>query len=428
MAEARTGRPGWAPVVYGRTRHADTWWRALPEGIDQRGWLEGVVRAAVAGGAGLHGAPRFVLARSGAHRLVGVACQAADLSDTMHSDGAREMYCFVGWVASGGPSGPPPPGPAWPQLRDSYRSWAGAVYERWMDPVWTAPLSELRWPRRSRPEPAPWPAPPPRPFSAAPPPAGAEVVPPPGWEQTWDEANDAVHPITVVLGWESMPRGAHPAGLGTVRLGVVGAPARLAPVPAPAPVPVPAPVASRPALPPRPAPPPQAPRPRPAGGTNRLVPALVGGGGLLGAVAVTVLAVGLSASGGDATGETPAPTPSPTPSATTPAPPAPVQVTVPRRGWLTLSPAPAPVADGGDVGYRNRQLFAAESSVLVMTPGAGATRERCRGLVAGRRAALSFRATPGTGFCLKTATGLAALVVDTVRDGAVTVRVTAWPL
>ncbi|WP_242907326.1 hypothetical protein [Actinomadura terrae] len=424
MAEAVPGQPGWAPVVYGRTRHADTWWRALPEGIDQHGWLDEVVRAALAGGAGLRGAPRFVLARSGAHRLVGVACQAADLSatlpsdtlhsDTPHSDGAREMYCFVGWAASGGPAGPPPAGPPWPLLRDSYRRWAGDVYERWTAPVWTAPLSELRWPRRSRPEPPPWPAPPLRPFSAAPPPAGVEVVPPSGWEEAWDEANVAVHPVTVVLGWESVPRGVTPAGLGAIRLGVVEEPARAASRPAAEP---------RPPVRPRPAPEPQAPAPRPVGGTNRLVPALLGGGGLLGAAAVTVLAVGLSASRGDATGQTL----DPPPSATSSAAPRAVTVTVTVKDWLTLDPAPDSTTELGDVRYRHRRLSASESTVLVPSPESAPTEERCRGLVSGQEPARSFRARPRTGFCVKTPSSLAALVVAAVQDDAVTVKVTSWP-
>src|SRR6266851_2011254 len=119
----------WAPVVYGRTRRADFWWRAVPAGLGHRGWLADVVPAAVAGGRLLE-RPRFLLSRSEDDRiLIGVACRAAELSEDMNSHERRPLYCFVGWVAPaarGGtaltredppdPHGPQPPAASPPTL------------------------------------------------------------------------------------------------------------------------------------------------------------------------------------------------------------------------------------------------------------------------------------------------------------------------
>ena len=91
--------PEWFPIVYGRTRRADRWWRALPGEPDPE-WMRSAVRATVHGGRGLLTGPRLVLSQDGRHRLIGLACQASVLSDTMNSDGQRALYCFVGWAAS----------------------------------------------------------------------------------------------------------------------------------------------------------------------------------------------------------------------------------------------------------------------------------------------------------------------------------------
>jgi hypothetical protein len=106
---------GCAPVVYGRIPHSDAWWRAVPN--TDRTWLTTMIHAAVQGGHELAVGPRFLQARA-QQTLIGVARQAADLSASMHSDGTRELYCFVGWLGTGTP-------PTLPELTTNYRTWAG---------------------------------------------------------------------------------------------------------------------------------------------------------------------------------------------------------------------------------------------------------------------------------------------------------------
>ncbi|WP_067468009.1 hypothetical protein [Actinomadura macra] len=419
---------GWAPVLYGRTRYADSWWRVVPEGADHRGWLDEVVRATVADGAGLRDRPRFVLARSGGHRLVGVACQAADLSASMHSDGAREMYCFVGWAASGGPAGPPP-GPTWPRLRDGYRQWAGAVYERWMGPVWTSPMSQLRQPRRSGPEQAPWPVSPP----AAHPPGGPalaggvggpQVVPLSAWERVWDEANAATRPMTVVLGWATMPKAGRD---GVTHLGVADAPAQAGLSETVPPGSVPQRRSVSQARPPGPG---TASRPGTAVRPRWLMPAIAGGGGLLGMAAVAVLALGLVMGGGER--DDPGPDSSlgnsPRTSVPVPAPPKTTSVAVPKTNWLRLTPGPAAVAEEGDAKYKDGRLLAASSSAVLRTiPKEQATEAGCRARVEKRLPGLVQALHEGATYCLKSADRLALLVIDAVEEQTLTVSVTTWP-
>jgi len=128
----------WQPVLYGRTRSVDRWWRVRPHQIDAR-WLDAVVTAGVAGGNELSGGPRFVLARRGPVLLVGAAARAAVLSETMNSDGSRPLYCFVGWLTGH-------PGATAPELdvlEASWASWAREVYEAWMPLDWDRHPSDL---------------------------------------------------------------------------------------------------------------------------------------------------------------------------------------------------------------------------------------------------------------------------------------------
>jgi hypothetical protein len=199
----------WAPVVYGRTAASDTWWRAIPIGMDEGGWLGAVVHAAVCGGRELDRAPRFLLAQNSTHRIVGVACQAADLGVGMASDGHREFYCLVGWVGSRPSSWasslavqPEPTGPDLQELRRSYARWAGPVYERIVGPVWEASPTAFCPPESTSPEPALWP-----------PAAGQELVPAgmapedglwpeETWPALWVAAQAASTPLTCVVGWQ----------------------------------------------------------------------------------------------------------------------------------------------------------------------------------------------------------------------------------
>jgi len=142
----------WAPVVYGRTLNADIWWRALPSPFDRQGTEGGAVLAAVGDGRALSRSPRFALARGHAGTLVGVACQASELSPDMNSDGRRPLFCFVGWFCADPQAG----APRLAILEEHWRSWAADVYERWMRPAWNAHLSRLRVPSETDAEVPPW--------------------------------------------------------------------------------------------------------------------------------------------------------------------------------------------------------------------------------------------------------------------------------
>ncbi|MFD2356248.1 hypothetical protein ACFSTC_53760 [Nonomuraea ferruginea] len=141
---------------------------------------------------------------------MGVACRAIELSRSMHTDGSREMYCFVGWF-SAADSG----GPELPDLYDHYPAWAGAVYERHMEPVWNAPVSAVRRPDPGRPGPPPWPV-------APPPPVDPHLVLPPvihvnDWDIVWNHALASPAPASVMLGWSAAGR----PGAGVTHLGVL---------------------------------------------------------------------------------------------------------------------------------------------------------------------------------------------------------------
>ncbi|TYK44295.1 hypothetical protein [Actinomadura decatromicini] len=405
----------WAPVLYGRTRSADTWWRVVPEGVDQHGWLDGVVQAAVADGAGLRDGARFLFAQNGVHRIVGVACRASELSNTMRSDGVREMYCFVGWLTETGPGGGAP-GPEWARFEREYRAWAGAVYARWMEPVWTAPASTLRRPRRAAAEAAPWPEPVRR---ATGPVGGARFVPPEGWAALWDGAGAGTAPVTIVLGWPSADRA---RGDAVTHLGVLRVPADARHAPAFSP-----PAARQAARPFAPAPPgPPGPPPRmppgpahappgrsPAAGPPVAALALAAGGAvLLGTVALMALVL----SGGDDEPKT-----------------------VPLTGAATVQPghglavgAGLPADLNGALRYDGGRLTAAPKTVAATLPTATAPSERaCGDRLRENGAALPAGKTgkvAGLGVCLRTgASGRLAFVrVDAERKKILDVTVTIW--
>lgn len=130
----------WAPLLYARTLHDDTWWRAAPHDRAQDPWLGGQVRIVVAGGRDLDRHTRFLLAHDGESWLFGVACASACLSGTMNQTGGRPTYCFVGWVSGRGAS--PAAIPSWPVLMARWVPWAGGVYDRWVAPDWSRSASE----------------------------------------------------------------------------------------------------------------------------------------------------------------------------------------------------------------------------------------------------------------------------------------------
>ncbi|WP_436531850.1 hypothetical protein [Actinoplanes sp. HUAS TT8] len=137
----------WAPILYGRTRYADMWWRVLPPGETDRGTLAGLVLATVGGGDALDLRPRFVLARGDFGVLAGVACDAAEVSDTMATQARRPLYTFVGWL---GPAGARVP--AYATWERRWREWARPTYDRLMRVDWDLPEHEVTGPRTAEPE------------------------------------------------------------------------------------------------------------------------------------------------------------------------------------------------------------------------------------------------------------------------------------
>jgi hypothetical protein len=217
---------GWAPVVYGRTASSDTWWQAVPEGLDEAGWLSTAVHAAIAGGHELAGRPRFLLAQDAAHRIVGVACQASDLSADMYSDGYRDLFCFVGWVARR--SGALNPGcPELGEFQRCYRQWAAPVYAEVMTPVWSEPSTIAEQPRLTRRAPVPWNAT--SHYASQPGPLPEEGMwPQETWDGLWTAVEAAKAPFVCVAGWQHT--GSARSDDAT-HLGVADAPARQAPAP-----------------------------------------------------------------------------------------------------------------------------------------------------------------------------------------------------
>lgn len=202
----------WAPVVYGRTRRVDRWWRAMPAGLDAD-FAREVVRASAAGGRALEEGPRFVLAQGGHSRIIGGVCLSRELSATMQSDEInRPLYCFVGWAAV--EQEPLPDVPSIGDLTHDFADWAGPVYERWMGLDWDLHESQLSGPHVSEPLPAPWGA------SEAPTPPVTERSPylqTVAWPQDqaavpWDLLRSASRPGLVVSGWHRLADAEVPAG------------------------------------------------------------------------------------------------------------------------------------------------------------------------------------------------------------------------
>ncbi|MGE3284675.1 MAG: hypothetical protein AB7J32_01075 [Pseudonocardia sp.] len=188
----------WAPLVYARTPARDDWWRAVPgpaSAEPQPGWRSAAVHAAVQGGRDLRHGPRFLLACADGMRLVGVACRAAELSASMHTDGARELYGFVGWYGCARP-------PELADLRAHYRRWAGAEYERRLRPVWDLGPTQPAQAEATGPGPGPWgelATADADPLAAGR--AGAvEVWPEDDAEQLWRAAAASTEPVVVVTG------------------------------------------------------------------------------------------------------------------------------------------------------------------------------------------------------------------------------------
>jgi hypothetical protein len=148
----------WAPVLYARTLHDDTWWRAAPHDRMDDPWLTGQVRTVVAGGRDLDRHTRFLLANDGTSRLFGVACASSRLSRTMNQTGGRPTYCFAGWVCE--PPASAAAIPPWDVLMTYWVRWAAGAYDRWVAPDWSLSLSDrgvLPHPTPYAPLPAPWP-------------------------------------------------------------------------------------------------------------------------------------------------------------------------------------------------------------------------------------------------------------------------------
>ena len=103
------------------------------------GWLNALVLAGTGGGEGLAEGPRFLLARVGPVLLVGGACRAAMLSETMNSDGSRPFYCFVGWLSKDAGAAVPP----LEAIEAQWLTWARAVYRAWMPLDWDRHPTDL---------------------------------------------------------------------------------------------------------------------------------------------------------------------------------------------------------------------------------------------------------------------------------------------
>lgn len=215
----------WAPVVYGRTAASDSWWQAVPDGLSSGGWLGTVVHSAYFRARELRERPRFLLAQDHSRRIVGVACRAATLDATMGSDGHRELFCFVGWVADRS-ADTTPAAPRFEDLCRDYARWAGSVYTRLMAPIWHEPPARNSGPKATLPEEVRWPSatgngPGPR--------IDDGVWPEASWPALWDGLRTAAEPFTCVIGWQHMTTARFEDA---THLGVADAPAR--PLPAPA--------------------------------------------------------------------------------------------------------------------------------------------------------------------------------------------------
>jgi hypothetical protein len=145
----------WKPVVFGRTHKVDEWWRAVPDELDRYGWLGAMVSAVVGGGHGLDRRQRILLAHGRDGTLLGVACRAGQLHDTMSADEhGRPLFCFVGWWHP--PVNTPVRVPTAAQLREGSLQWTRPVYELWMGKDWEQHAAKVRGPHASTPVTPPW--------------------------------------------------------------------------------------------------------------------------------------------------------------------------------------------------------------------------------------------------------------------------------
>lgn len=192
-------------MVYGRTRHVDSWWRAVPAsevGSPGAGWLAGPLYAVVQGGRELADGPRFLMARADAGLLVGVACRARDLAADLSSDGARELYCFVGWVGPG-------PAPSLADLARGYPQWAGVEYRRWVGPDWDASPAADPPSHPTTPGPPPWPelGPPSNPVEVPAVPGSVQIWPQRHAGELWAAVAAGIGPAVLVTGLRVARRG-----------------------------------------------------------------------------------------------------------------------------------------------------------------------------------------------------------------------------
>lgn len=402
----------WAPVVYGRTAASDTWWRAVPTGLDETGWLGSVVAAAVSRGLELDRAPRFLFAQDRTHRIVGVACQAADLNSAMSTDGDREFYCFVGWVAPRDEQ-PERAGPSFRDLSRGYVGWAGPVYTEVLGKVWTVSATAYCPPERTRPEPVPWP-PGDRDLAPAPRPGDGDW-PEEAWPGLWAAVQAASTPLTCVVGWRNQSSA---RAEGATHVGVADAPPRSLPRPVvipaqervpPIPVQRPQPDLVRPV---KPVPGPETARAKPgvpAGRPARRlpVPAAIGAAAVIGA-GVGALITAL------VTGGSPAAPPT-----------APVTIQL-------VVPVSAPPAPGTLLRYRDGVLSAGASAarLAVWTGGPAPSAATCAATLRATPAAAPISATPGVRVCVEL-TGQPArygvVGITAVSPAAVTAEATIWP-
>ncbi|MER7167860.1 hypothetical protein ABT336_17540 [Micromonospora sp. NPDC000207] len=197
--------PDWSPVVFGRTRHADAWWRAVPTGLTGVDWLTDVVHATVNNGRRIDDGPRFALAQVDGGVLVGVACRATELGTEFGEQAGRRLYTFVGWFGPVRAAAQIPPLAAW---RDRWRDWTRTTYHDWLRIDWDRPARTLHTPHESTPDLPGWVTDPP---SFVTPEATAPAVPAPApaprgtvWLLPAGHAD---------AGWEAVRRGGGPAVL-----------------------------------------------------------------------------------------------------------------------------------------------------------------------------------------------------------------------
>jgi hypothetical protein len=411
----------WAVVVFGRTATSDSWWRAIPEGLDEHGWLGAVVHSAVSDGHEIGERPRFLLAQNDTHRIVGVACRAAGLSEDMRSVGQRPLFCFVGWAAERSRAAEP----RVPRLEDlalRYPQWAGPVYREVMERVWNAPPAVSRLPQRTIPEPVRW--------APAPEMRAAAALPAPGpwpqdaWPALWDAANAAAGPVTCVVGWEHMRSARFEEA---THIGVADAPAR--PVPPLEDLGQPAPpakedvVQARPADPggltriatrtdrgPVPASPGSSPDAPPAGRPSQParipMPAKLAAAGVAGAIIGGIVAAAISGGSGSALS----------------GPPLVAGIVVPAGAGV------------GDVLRYQAGALSPGQSVARMAawapPGAPSGAAACATELSAVAAAASVKARPGLQICVQLAGQPARyglIAVSTVGTGSVSATATFWP-